>query len=314
MKNLIISILGNPFFRNAAQNKAIKKIAFRYVASEDSQSTINIVKELINKNFFITISFLGEHFNNKDKVEEYLKEILNLIKTINENNLFKNVSISLKLSSLGLLFDFEYTLDNLSRILEISNNVRVHIDMEDSSLIDDTFKIFDILKYERKYPNLDITLQAYLYRTDRDLNEKILAKQTTNNLLIRLCKGAYRESYDKIFPNKKGINENYLKLAMKLMDNIDKVYPAFATHDINIIKKIQNYAHLKGINFDKFEFQMLYGVLPKLQNKIVSEGYRLRLYLPYGKNWYDYIIRRIAEKPSNILYLLFSILPEKENN
>ncbi len=314
MKNLIISILNNPFLRGIAYSKSVRKLAFKYVAAEDLQSTINIIKELINKNFFITVSFLGEHFNSKDKVEEYLEEIYNLIESINENDLFKNVSISLKLSSLGLLFDFDYTLNNLSKILEISKNVRIHIDMEDSSLIDNTFKIFDILKYEKGYSNLDITLQAYLYRTDRDLNEKILAKQFTNNLLIRLCKGAYKESYDKIFPNKKGINENYLKLATKLMDNIDKVYPAFATHDINIIRKIQNYAHLKGINFDKFEFQMLYGVLPKLQNKIVSDGYRLRLYLPYGKNWYDYIIRRIAEKPSNILYILFSILPEKESN
>ncbi len=313
MKNLIISLLNNPFLKSIAQSKAIKKLAFRYVAAEDLQNTINIIKELINKNFFITVSFLGEHFNNKDKVEEYLTEIYSLIKNINENDLSKNVSISLKLSSLGLLFDFEYTLDNLSKILDISGNVKIHIDMEDSSLIDDTFKIFDILKYEKKYSNLDITLQAYLYRTDRDLNEKILAKQNTNNLLIRLCKGAYKESYDKIFPNKKSINENYLKLAMKLIDNIDKIYPAFATHDINLIKKIQNYAHLKGVSYDKFEFQMLYGVLPKLQNKIISEGYRLRLYLPYGKNWYDYIIRRIAEKPSNILYLLFSFLPEKNS-
>jgi len=205
------------------------------------------------------------------------------------------------------LFDFDYTLNNLSKILELANNVRIHIDMEDSNLIDDTFKIFDILRYEKGYSNLDITLQAYLYRTDRDLNEKILAKQDRNNLIVRLCKGAYKESYDKIFPNKKSIDENYIKLAMKLIDNIDKVYPAFATHDINVIKKIQNYAHLKGLNYDKFEFQMLYGVLPKLQNKIIAEKYKLRLYLPYGINWYDYIVRRIAEKPSNIFYIIPSL-------
>jgi proline dehydrogenase len=307
MKNLIISLLTNPFFKNIALNKNIKKIVFKYIAAEDLQNTINIVKELISQNFFITVSFLGEHFNDKEKIQQYLTEIFNLINIINENELSKNVSVSLKLSSLGLLFDFDYTLNNLSKILELANNVKIHIDMEDSKLIDDTFKIFDILRYEKGYSNLDITLQAYLYRTDRDLNEKILAKQDSNNLIVRLCKGAYKESYDKIFPNKKSIDENYMKLAMKLIDNIDKVYPAFATHDINIIKKIQNYAHLKGIDYDKFEFQMLYGVLPKLQDKIIAEKYKLRLYLPYGINWYDYIVRRIAEKPSNIFYIIPSL-------
>ncbi|MGB9637842.1 MAG: proline dehydrogenase family protein [bacterium] len=312
MKNLIISVLTNPFLKSISQNKNIKKLAFKYVASEDLQSTIDIIKELILKNFLITVSFLGEHFETKEKVEEYLIEIYNLVKAINDNELSKNVSISLKLSSLGLLFDFNYTIDNLVKILDMANNIRIHIDMEDTKLIDDTFRIFDIIRYEKGYLNLDITLQAYLYRTDRDLNDKILSKQQTNNLLIRLCKGAYKESYEKVFPNKKGIDENYLKLAMKLIDNVDKVYPAFATHDFNIIKKIQNYAHLKGIGYDKFEFQMLYGVLPKLQNKLISEGYRLRLYLPYGKNWYDYIVRRIAEKPSNIFYVIFLLFTKKK--
>ena len=306
MKNLIISLLNNPFFKSIAKNDNIKRLAFKYIAAEDLENSISIVKELINKGFFITISFLGEHFDSKSKVGEYLSELINLVKVIDNNDLSKSVSVSIKLSSLGLVFDFNYALENLVKILELSRDIRIHIDMEDSSLLDNTLKVFDILRYDKGYINLDITLQAYLYRTERDLNERILSKQSMNNLLVRLCKGAYRESPDKIYPHKKDINENYLKIAMKLLDNVDKVYPAFATHDFNIIKKLQDYAHLRGISLDKFEFQMLYGVLPKLQNKIISQGYKLRLYLPYGRNWYEYIVRRIAEKPSIIFY---SLLP-----
>ncbi|MFN3478268.1 MAG: proline dehydrogenase family protein, partial [bacterium] len=189
-------------------------------------------------------------------------------------------------------------------------NLRIHIDMESSEFIDSTLNIFSSLS--QGYNNLDITFQAYLYRTTKDIEDRIISRNWEYKPIVRLCKGAYKEPMDKIFPKGKLIDENYYNLAIKMLDNVDKLYPAFATHDHKIIEKIKNYVSFKAISKDNFEFQMLYGVRPGLQKKILEQGYNLRIYVPVGYEWYEYFVRRIAERPSNLILVFYSLLGKKE--
>ncbi len=307
IKSVIISILNNPVAKGISRIPSVKKLAFRYVGAEKIEDFIPKMEEILNSGYKITISFLGEHYTDKHKVEGYFRNVINIIEKVNN---YQNISVSIKLTALGLSIDYEYCKENVSKILNFSSqfNIRIHIDMEESVYLDDSLKIFDYFRKELKYNNLDITFQAYLYRTLKDMEDRIFSYEWESKPLVRLCKGAYKEQFDKIFPNKQKIDENYYNLAVKMLDNIDKVYPAFATHDAKLIEKIKSYATFKGISKDNFEFQMLFGVLPDVQKKIIEQGYNLRVYIPIGSEWYEYFVRRVAEKPSNLFILIFSLI------
>ncbi|MEN3015257.1 MAG: proline dehydrogenase family protein [bacterium] len=305
IKKAIISIFDNPIMRGISKVDSIRKLAFRYVGSEQVDDIfIQKMQNLINQGYRITISLLGEQYNNSEKVQKYIQ---NLNEIINKVSMLNNISISVKLSALGILLEENICKQNLKNILDSCNN-RIHIDMENSVLIDSTLNIFDFFRKELKYNNLDITFQAYLYRTMKDIDDRILSFDWDSKPIVRLCKGAYKEPFDKILPSKSKIDENYYNIAVKLLDNISKVYPAFATHDHKLIEKIKNYCQYKGISRDDFEFQMLYGVRQDLQKKIIEQGYNLRIYIPVGSEWYEYFVRRLAEKPSNLLLLFYSLV------
>lgn len=308
MKPLIISLLTNPLIREISKNKAVKKLAFRYIGDEDIDSFIPKMDNMLSLGYKFTLSFLGEHYSSVTKVEEYKENVLKIIRRVSN---YPNMNVSIKLSALGLLINEECCQNNLKQLLEVAqeNNLRIHIDMESSEFTEKTLNIFSNLR--ENYNNLDITFQAYLYRTSKDIEDRIISKNWDSKPIVRICKGAYKEPFDKVFPNKKSIDENYYNLAVKMLDNIDKVYPAFATHDSVLIEKIKSYIQYKGISKENFEFQMLYGIKGDLQRKIIEQGYNLRIYVPIGREWYDYFVRRIAEKPITIFFVLYSLIANK---
>ncbi|MFN3995547.1 MAG: proline dehydrogenase family protein [bacterium] len=309
LKTLIISLFNNPIVKEIRKLNSIKKIAFKYIGEENIESFIPKMEELVSAGYKFTFSFLGEHNTSDKKIKEYKENVLKIIEKIKN---FSNVTVSVKLTAIGLLINEEKCVENLEEILKFAkeNNLRIHIDMESSEFIDHTLNIFSSLS--QSYNNLDITFQAYLYRTTKDIEDRIISNNWEYKPIVRLCKGAYKEPMDKIFPTKKLIDENYYNLAVKMLDNVDKLYPAFATHDHKIIEKIKNYVSFKAISKDNFEFQMLYGVRPELQKKILEQGYNLRIYVPIGYEWYEYFVRRIAERPSNLLLVFYSLISKKE--
>ncbi|MCS6955075.1 MAG: proline dehydrogenase family protein [Candidatus Calescibacterium sp.] len=307
LKVIIISLLGNPITRSISKIPSIKSLALRYVGAESIDSFINKIDEILSSGYRITISFLGEHYSSKDKVEKYKDNLIDIIQKVSN---YQGITVSVKLTALGLLIDYDYCKNNLGEVLSVASqiNMRVHIDMEESVYVDNILNIFDTYRKDEKYNNLDITFQSYLYRTSKDIEDRILSFIWDTKPIIRICKGAYKEPFDKVFPNKKLVDENYYNLSVKMLDNVEKVYPAFATHDHRLIEKIKNYVQYRGISKENFEFQMLFGVRPELQKKVIEQGYNLRLYVPIGSDWYEYFVRRIAEKPSNLLLILYSLI------
>jgi proline dehydrogenase len=171
--------------------------------------------------------------------------------------------------------------------------------MEDSTKTDATFEVFRRLRSE--FENVGIVVQSYLYRTEKDIEEllKIGAR-------IRLCKGAYKEPESVAFPDKADVDKNYVKLMRMLLPS--GIYHGIATHDPNMITATKQFASENGITEDKYEFQMLYGVRRDLQESLVKEGYRMRVYVPYGKFWYPYFMRRLAERPANVWFVLKNMM------
>ncbi|MFN7181596.1 MAG: proline dehydrogenase family protein [Planctomycetota bacterium] len=289
---------------------AIKK---RFIAGDTIDDAIRVAKYLANNNLLSTIDFLGEEVKNKIKAKDARECYIKLLKKIKENHL--PASISVKPSHFGILIDENFCFDNLYELVEHTKNTDnfLCIDMEGFNLFEKTLHLHK--KLVDKYFAVGIVVQAYLYRA-----EEIMREAIKNTYSVRLCKGAYREPPSIAYQDKKEINKNYLKLAFLLVDNCKNFYDKFsskgpqycgigiATHDHNLIEAIIQYTKDKKIDKKHFEFQMLYGVRPQLQRKIVSLGYSLRIYVPFGKEWYSYTLRRMAERPSNFIFVARNIL------
>jgi proline dehydrogenase len=224
-----------------------------------------------------------------------VREYLRVLDRIENTGVNSNVSV--KLTQLGLDINKDYCLQNARRIVEAAKRHGnfVRIDMEDSSKTDATLDIFKRLFGE--HGNVGIVLQAYLYRTEKDIDDALAM-----GARIRLCKGAYKEPEEVAFPEKSEVDANYVRLMKKLLKS--GVYHGIATHDEKMIAATREFAAREGISKDAFEFQMLYGVRRDLQLKLAADGYRMRVYVPYGEYWYPYFMRRLAERPANIWFVL----------
>ncbi len=226
-----------------------------------------------------------------------------LIEDIVAANIERN--ISLKLSQLGLAIDRATCVDNMRRILEPSRRHEffVRIDMENSEYTEVTLEVFETL-WNLEYRNIGVVLQSYLYRTERDLR-----RMNELGARVRLVKGAYRESAAVAYQQKADVDAAYLRQMRLLLDH--GTYPAFATHDVALLNEIKAYAAERGIARDRYEFQMLYGIRRDLQNSFVADGYRMRVYVPFGREWFPYFIRRLGERPANVWFVLRALLREK---
>jgi len=273
-----------------------RKISRRFVAGETLDELVEVVRRLKEEGIYTTVAFLGEHYKAKEPALRSVEEYLRLADALAP---FREYSeISLKLTQLGLEIDRDFTYENLKRIAEKAKSVGlyVNVDTEESRLLDDTLWIVKRMNDEG-YP-VGTVIQAYLYRAREILDE--LSRYRIN---LRLVKGAYKEPPDVAFQDKRKVDENFKSLAVEMLRRTDRIYPEFATHDERIISFIMRKAEELGVPKDKYEFQMLYGVRLGLQRK-VKRTHRLRLYVPYGSHWYPYFMRRLAERPANVWFVL----------
>jgi len=278
-----------------------KKLTTRFVAGETIDEAVNFIREINVEGCSATFDHLNESVGSAGEADLEVAEYLNILSRIDETKINSNVSI--KLTQFGLGLDHELAYKNARRVVEEAHRRGnfVRVDMEDSSVTQVTINIFKRLRAEFGLNDVGIVLQSYLRRTYADAQE--LVKLPAR---IRICKGAYNEPPEVAFPNKKDVDDNYVRVMQLLLSS--GTYHGIATHDPRMIEATTNFASREGIGKDKFEFQMLYGVRRDLQRQLAHDGYNMRVYVPYGKHWYPYFMRRLAERPANIWFVLKNVL------
>jgi len=278
----------------------IRKIAGRYVAGETQNSALNIIKELNNKGYSVTVDILGEHSQSKRTASLIREQYINLYVEIQSLNLDCNISI--KPTHLGLDVSRDCAQNNIFTLLKFAEkcNNFLRIDMENSSVTDATIELYK--KCNDIYSEVGIVLQAYLYRSYDDL--KTLSKN--NNFNFRLCKGIYQENSDIAFQGRDEINNNFIKILRYAFEN--EIYIGIATHDLKLIECAYKMIEKMNISSEKYEFQVLYGVpMAGWLEKHIQNGYRVRIYVPFGQNWYEYSMRRLKENPKIANYIFKNI-------
>ncbi|HEY6220113.1 MAG TPA: proline dehydrogenase family protein [Gemmatimonadaceae bacterium] len=290
-------------FRFIRNNGLAKKFARRFVAGEALPDALQAVAALNAKGISASLDLLGESVTNDREARAARDAYLDILSRIHEQRLDANVSVKLTAMGLDISEDLCVSImqDVLGRARELGTFVR--LDMESSAYTDRTLKLF----YDRLYPsfkeNVGIVLQSYLYRTKQDVERALTA-----GCRVRLCKGAYKEPPSVAYADKKDVDRNYVD-CMKLLVGKGR-YPGIATHDPAIIDATRAFARENGIATDRFEFQMLYGIRRDLQEALVREGFRMRVYVPFGTQWYPYLMRRLAERPANVAFITGSVMRE----
>jgi len=272
-----------------------QRLATRFVAGQTLEEALKVSRRLNAEGITVTLDHLGESVTSLEEAAAARDVYLGALPAIHDAGIEGNVSV--KLTQFGLDFSYDQCRANVEqlagRAAELKSFVRV--DMESSQYTGRTLDL--AMDLDEKYGTVGVVIQSYLHRS-RDDVEKLCAR----GIRVRLCKGAYLEPPGVAFQKKREVDANYVEL-MKLLLNKGR-YPAFATHDEKIIEQTKDYVAAHGIAREAFEFQMLYGIRRDLQKRLVASGYRLRLYVPFGKAWYPYYMRRLAERPANVLFIL----------
>jgi proline dehydrogenase len=276
-------------------SSAAKRLATRFVAGDTLDQAVAVSRRLNSEGITVTLDHLGESVTSLEEAGEARDVYLRTLAAIHDSDIRGNVS--LKLTQFGLDFSYDQCLANVEQLVRRADSMGsfVRVDMESSEYTDRTLELVETL--HARYPGVGVVIQSYLYRSKADI-EKLCERR----IRVRLCKGAYLEPDTVAFPNKEDVDRSFVELMRVLLDRGE--YPAIATHDPAMIDATKAYAAAKKIGKDAFEFQMLYGIRRDLQNQLVREGYRLRLYVPFGKAWYPYYMRRMAERPANVLFIL----------
>ncbi|MBA2526797.1 MAG: proline dehydrogenase family protein [Pyrinomonadaceae bacterium] len=281
----------------AAHFKPFQKMTTRFVAGETIEEAVAAIRELKAAGCSASFDHLNESVANAQETENEVEEYLRILDQIDQTGINSNVSI--KLTQFGLELDPELAYKSARTV--VADAARrgnfVRVDMESSSVTQVTIDIFKRLRSEFGLNEVGIVLQSYLRRTYADAQDllKIPAR-------IRICKGAYNEPPEVAFPDKKDTDQNYVRVMHLLLSS--GVYHGIATHDPKMIDAAIQFAKREGIGKEAFEFQMLYGVRRDLQHQLANDGYNVRVYVPYGKHWYPYFMRRLAERPANIWFVL----------
>lgn len=299
LKNFFLFMAKNKFFNNMAKKYGLRFGASRFVSGETLTDAMRVIHELNGQGLMVTLDHLGEFVYNEKEANIMADHCVDALEAMAREK--TNSNLSLKMTSMGLDISEELCLANMRRILDVAKKYQnfVRIDMEDYAHIEQTFAVYDELR--KDYDNVGLVIQAYLYRSEEDINR--LAKMKTN---LRLVKGAYKESPKVAFPEKKDVDLNYKKIIEQQLKLGN--YAAVATHDDLIVEHTKEFVRKNNIPLDQFEFQMLYGIRTELQKKLVEEGYRVRVYVPYGNDWYGYFMRRLAERPANVAFVLKGML------
>ena len=275
-------------------------LARRFVPGASIESAIEAVRALNAAGMSATLDFLGEDVLEREAAVKTRDAYLHMLDAIAQAGVRSNVSV--KLTAMGLLLSEDFALENLTAILDHAQQRNpdpfVRIDMEGSAVVDATLRVFE--RAYATHKNVGPVLQAYLKRTPADVQRAI-----DLNARVRFCKGAYNEPPEIAYKDMPQIRRRYMECAEKLLAHGN--YPGIATHDRRLIGAVKAFASAKNIAPDRFEFQMLYGVRPEVQRRLVSEGYRLRIYVPFGTHWAGYFYRRVAERKENALFALSSV-------
>jgi proline dehydrogenase len=276
-------------------NKLARKVSHRFVAGETLEAAIEATRELNKKNMQVALNYLGENVFDASTAQAATQDYISAIERIKQTGV--NANISVKLTALGLDISEELCEQNLHTILSRAQqySIFVCIDMEGSAYTEQTINI--TLRAHQQFEHVGTVLQSYLFRTRKDLERLI-----THGVRIRLVKGAYKEPPSIAYQQKKEVDRNYVHLMPLLLAQGN--FPAIATHDEEMVKAACKCARDRGISKDAFEFQMLYGVRRDLQELLVNRGYNMRIYVPYGSHWYPYLMRRLAERPANLVFIM----------
>jgi proline dehydrogenase len=303
------------FFHTLAGSAALKRLATRYgmakptsfarrfVAGETIGEAIEAARALQARGMLLTLDQLGESVKTLDEARAATRDYLETIDRIVASGIERNISI--KLTQFGLDLDRTASVDNVRRILDAASRhgFFVRIDMENSPYTQVTLDIFEAF-WQQGYRNTGVALQSALYRTGKDV-------QRMNELgaRVRLIKGAYKEPATVAHQKKSNVDVAFVQATHALLS--DGTYPALATHDTAIIGATRRFAAERALAPDRYEFQMLYGIRRDLQASLVAEGYRVRVYVPFGREWYPYFMRRLGERPANVLFVLRGIVGER---
>jgi len=287
------------FAPDSAFQKNFFFLAKRFVAGKSIADAMAVVRELNASGMSASLDFLGEDVLERHAALNTRDTYFTILDAVQNSGVNSNVSV--KLTALGLLIDEDFAYQNFEAILRRAQqnpDPFVRIDMEGSAVTDATLRLFE--RAYAAHPNVGIVLQAYLKRTPLDVERAIELRAR-----VRLCKGAYNEPPSIAIKSMPEIRGQYMRCARELLTRGN--YPGIATHDRRLIAAVKEFVRVNDIRRDRFEFQMIYGVRPNLQHQLVKEGYRLRVYVPFGTHWAAYFYRRVAERKENLLFALSSI-------
>jgi proline dehydrogenase len=269
--------------------------ARRFVSGRTIEEALPRVKEMVGRGLHVTMDILGENVTNKEEPERFLQGYIDTMRTMKAEGIGGGISV--KPTMMGMDIDQDLCHGHIEKIVAEAKSLGmfVRIDMEGT---DYTQRSLDLIeRLHKNHDNVGIVIQAYLHRSEEDVR-----RLNELGIKVRLCKGAYKEPKSLAIKKMKLIRENYKKLSEMLLT--EGVHPAIATHDKKLIEWTKRFCAEKGIDKDKFEFQMLYGMRPKTQRDLVAEGYKLRMYVPYGTHWFPYFYRRLRERKENIWFVL----------
>jgi proline dehydrogenase len=299
MRSILLAASQNKWLReNAVNYPFVRRSVSRFMPGESLDAAIGAARGLEQKNIGSVFTNLGENVKDRAEALKVIQHYLDVLRRIHESGL--HTEISVKLTQLGLDLSPDFCFENLDKIIAgEKKQAIVWVDMEASPYVDATLDIYK--RALGKYPNIGICLQAYLYRTQKDV-EGLLPLRPS----IRLVKGAYKEPPEIAYPKKQDVDENYFLLATTMMEAQAAgrcIRAAFGTHDVKLIRRLADHAARNGFSRKDFEVQMLYGIQRREQERLAREGYRSAVLVAYGTYWYPWFVRRLAERPANLWFM-----------
>lgn len=290
-------------FSFVKNNRIARRVASRFVAGETLASAIEAAQTLNGGGITVSLDLLGESVESREESGAARDEVIRTVDAIADAGVHGNVSV--KLTQLGLDIDFDLCVENMRAVLERgeARDVFVRMDMESSAHTERTLQLFRDRMHPAFGNRTGVVIQAYLRRSERDVNDMV-----TLGARVRLCKGAYAEPPDIAFQEREEVRASFAQLMRKLL--AEGNYPGIATHDERMIEETVKFAAQERIPPERFEFQMLYGVRRDLQEQLRADGYNMRVYVPFGTHWYPYLMRRLAERPANVAFMVGSLVKE----
>jgi proline dehydrogenase len=300
LRDTLLYLAHNDKIRNfVISNRATRGVSRRFVAGEALDEAIQVARAVNRQSMHVTLDHLGENVSDEREARAAAQDYIAMLDRIKQAGVDANISI--KLTALGLDISQKLCEQNLRRILRHAQQyaIFVRIDMEGAPYTEQTVDI--TLRMHEQFEHVGTAIQSYLFRSKKD-TEQLIAQ----GVRVRLVKGAYKEPKTIAFQDKREVDKSFVQLMMMLL--LRGNYPAIATHDEAIINATCKFARDNGISKSAFEFQMLYGIRRDLQEKLVSQGYNMRIYVPYGSQWYPYLMRRMAERPANLVFFMSNAL------